>query len=164
MKARKTIRAYKGLKTDMTCRGFQYAEGQTFKTDREKVCECGFHACKYPLECFSFYDPSKSIYHEVEISGKIGRSGTKLAATEIKIGRRLSIHDLVDAAISMSKSHVKNDKDSDAAVATGCRSVASATGFRGVASATGEYGAAMATGDFGVASATGELGAVSATG
>lgn len=65
------MKAYKGFNKDMTCLGFKYAEGETYKTDKAKVCECGFHACKHPLDVLGFYAPNNSVYHEVEVGGKI---------------------------------------------------------------------------------------------
>lgn len=40
---------YKGMDKDMKCRGFQYEVGGEYETDEAKACECGFHACEYPL-------------------------------------------------------------------------------------------------------------------
>ena len=88
-----SIKAYKGFKKDMTCRGFQYEEGKEYKTDKAEVCETGFHACEYPLDCFNYYAPSESVFHEVEQDGEISRKGddTKLASTKIKIGVSLNL-------------------------------------------------------------------------
>ena len=61
------MKAYKGFNRDMTCRGFQYAEGETYHTDTAELCESGFHACKYPLDVLAYYPPSSSVYHEVEL-------------------------------------------------------------------------------------------------
>ena len=62
------IKAYKGFKKDMTCLDFQFEEGKEYVHDGEvKVCEGGFHACERPLDCFNYYYPSKSVYHEVEL-------------------------------------------------------------------------------------------------
>ena len=66
---------YKGMNTDMTCRGFQYEVGKEYETDKAEACECGFHACEYPLEVFNYYPPASSRYFEVEQSGEMDRSG-----------------------------------------------------------------------------------------
>ena len=58
---------YKGFNEDLTCRGFQYEEGKTYETDEAKLCSKGFHACENPLDCFGYYAPGESVYHEVEI-------------------------------------------------------------------------------------------------
>ena len=154
---------YKGMDKDMKCRGFQYEVGGEYETDEAKACECGFHACEYPLDVFNYYPPAGSRFFEVEQSGSISKSDedTKVASTKIKIGAELSIAGLVKAAVEYTKERcTQNEGDK----ATGTRGAASATGDWGAASATGDQGAASATGDQGAASATGTQGAASATG
>ena len=155
------IKAYKGFNKDMTCRGFQYEEGKEYETDKAEVCETGFHACEYPLDCFNYYAPSESVFHEVEQDGEISRKGddTKLASTKIKIGVSLNIAGMVKAAIEYTKSRTKKEADSNSDYGA-----SSATGYKGASSATGDYGASSATGDYGASSATGYKGASSATG
>ena len=156
---------YKGMDKDMKCRGFQYEVGGEYETDEAKACECGFHACEYPLDVFNYYPPAGSRFFEVEQSGNLSKSGedTKVASTKIKIGAELSIAGLVKAAVEYTKERCTQN-EGDKASATGYQGAASATGPRGAASATGPRGAASATGDQGAASATGPRGAASATG
>ena len=164
------MRAFKGFNKDLTCRGYQYEEGKEFHTERAECCDTGFHACEYPLDCFGYYDPAHSVYHEVELSGERDKSGdnTKVCATDIKIGARLSIAGLVKMAIDFTMSKVNKEAGSDErhgfASATGNYGASSATGYKGASSATGNYGASSATGDYGASSATGYKGASSATG
>ena len=164
------IKSYKGFNKDMTCRGFQYEEGKEYETEKAECCETGFHACEYPLDCFSHYAPNGSVYHEVEQDGDIDRKddGTKIASTKIKIGARISMAGIVKAAIeytmSRTKKEASKDDDYGASSATGSCGASSATGSCGASSATGDYGASSATGDYGASSATGSCGASSATG
>ena len=182
------MKAFKGFNKDLTCRGYQYEEGKEFHTERAECCDTGFHACEYPLDCFGYYDPAHSVYHEVELSGEMDKSGdnTKVCATDIKIGARLSIAGLVKMAIDFTMSKVNKEAGSDerhgfasatgykgassatgncgASSATGDYGASSATGYKGASSATGNYGASSATGDYGASSATGNYGASSATG
>ena len=173
------MRAFKGFNKDLTCRGYQYEEGKEFHTERAECCDTGFHACEYPLDCFGYYDPAHSVFHEVELSGEMDKSGdnTKVCATDIKIGARLSIAGLVKMAIDFTMSKVNKEAGSDerhgfasatgdygASSATGYKGASSATGYKGASSATGDYGASSATGDYGASSATGDYGASSATG
>ena len=157
----KVIKSYKGFNKDMTCRGFQYEEGKEYEESNALVCENGFHACEYPLDCLSYYSPSESVYHEVEQSGKLSEKSddTKVASTKIKIGAKLSIAGLVEAAIEYTKERAKQKDDSD-----GYKGASSATGYKGASSATGDKGASSATGNCGASSATGYKGASSATG
>ena len=164
------MRAFKGFNKDLTCRGYQYEEGKEFHTERAECCDTGFHACEYPLDCFGYYDPAHSVFHEVELSGEMDKSGdnTKVCATDIKIGARLSIAGLVKMAIDFTMSKVNKEAGSDErygfASATGNYGASSATGNCGASSATGDYGASSATGNYGASSATGNCGASSATG
>ena len=143
------MRAFKGFNKDLTCRGYQYEEGKEFHTERAECCDTGFHACEYSLDCFGYYDPAHSVFHEVELSGEMDKSGdnTKVCATDIKIGARLSIAGLVKMAIDFTMSKVNKEAGSDER--------------HGFASATGDYGASSATGDYGASSATGDYGASS---
>jgi hypothetical protein len=178
-KGEKSMKAFKGFNKDLTCRGYQYEEGKEFHTERAECCDTGFHACEYPLDCFGYYDPAHSVYHEVELSGEMDKSGdnTKVCATDIKIGARLSIAGLVKMAIDFTMSKVNKEAGSDerhgfasatgnygASSATGNYGASSATGYKGASSATGDYGASSATGNYGASSATGNYGASSATG
>lgn len=157
----KVVKSYKGFNKDMTCRGFQYKEGKEYKTSKAVVCNEGFHACEHPLVCLDYYPPNTSIYHEVEQTGEFssvfcGRD-SKIASTKIKIGAKLSIAGLVQAAIDFTKSKTVTMQD-----ATEDYGVSSATGDSGVSSATGDCGASSVTGDCGASSATGYKGASSA--
>ena len=175
----KVIKSYKGFNKDMTCRGKQYEEGKEYIEDRAEACEYGMHACEYPLDCFSYYSPSESVYHVVEQSGEISRRNddSKIASTKMKIGAEISIAGLVKAAIEYTRERIQDDKEADkdygassatgdygASSATGNYGASSATGYKGASSATGNYGASSATGDYGASSATGYKGASSATG
>jgi len=164
------IKSYKGFNKNMTCRGFQYEEGKEYEEEIVEVCDHGFHACEYPLDCLNYYYPNESVYHEVEQSGEIQKHNddTKVASTKIKIGAEISIAGLVKAAIEYTVKRVKKDAESDekhgASSATGTCGASSATGDYGASSATGTCGASSATGDYGASSATGYKGASSATG
>ena len=164
------VKSYKGFNKDMTCRGFQYEEGKEYEEESVEVCDHGFHACEYPLDCLNYYSPNESVYHEVEQSGEIQKHNddTKVASTKIKIGAEISIAGLVKAAIEYTVKRVNKEAESDenhgASSATGDCGASSATGNKGASSATGDYGASSAAGNCGASSATGNCGASSATG
>ena len=165
-----SIKTYKGFNKNMTYRGFQYEEGKEYEEEIVEVCDHGFRACEYPLDCLNYYYPNESVYHEVEQSGEIQKHNddTKVASTKIKIGAEISIAGLVKAAIEYTVKRVKKDAESDekhgASSATGDYGASSATGDYGASSATGYKGASSATGYKGASSATGTCGASSATG
>nr|DAQ16268.1 MAG TPA: hypothetical protein [Caudoviricetes sp.] len=151
------IKGYKGFEKDMTCRDFQYEEGKEYEEDKAEACKTGFHACEYPLDCFGYYEPGTSVYHEVEQSGKLSKSSddSKVAATKIKIGARIGIPGLVQAAIEYTTERAKQTEDTHN---TGCRGASSNTGYRGASSNTGDYGASSNTGNCGASSNTGYRG------
>ena len=146
------MRAFKGFNKDLTCRGYQYEEGKEFHTERAECCDTGFHACEYPLDCLGYYDPAHSVFHEVELSGEMDKSGdnTKVCATDIKIGARLSIAGLVKMAIDFTMSKVNKEAGSDErhgfASATGNCGASSATGYKGASSVSDPTGVAVAWG------------------
>ena len=111
----KVIKGYKGFNKDMTCRGLQYEEGKEYEEETANACHSGFHACEYPLDCFNYYSPNESVYHEVEQSSEFdrGKDDSKVASTKIKIGARLDISGLVKAAIDFTMSRVKKEAGSN---------------------------------------------------
>ena len=175
------MKAYKGFNADMTCRGFQYKEGETYHEDIADLCHKGFHACERPLDVLAYYSPNSSVYHEVELDdvSEQREEDSKVCAKFIKIGAKVDIATLVEATVDYTVSkcdpvksqHAKKNRGAasatgwnGAALATGDRGAASATGRSGAASATGWISAALATGDKGAASATGAWSVASATG
>ena len=146
------MKCFKGFEKDLKCRDFQYEEGKEFHTEKADCCNDGFHACEYPLDCFAYYDPAHSVFHEVELSGEMDKDGndTKVCATDIKIGARISIAGLVKAAIEFTMSKVNKEGKSDErhgfASATGDYGASSATGYRGASSVSNPTGVAVAWG------------------
>ena len=131
------MKAYKGFKNDMTCRDFQYEEGKEYHEERALCCDPGFHACEYPLDCFKYYEPADSGYHEVEQTGDIDKSecDSKVASTEIKIGAKIGIPGLVQAAIEYTSKRCEKKAENHN------------TGYRGASSNTGNCGASFSTGE-----------------
>ena len=140
------MKAYKGFKNDMTCRNFQYEEGKEYHEERALCCDTGFHACEYPLDCFRYYAPADSVYHEVEQTGDIDKSegDSKVASTEIKIGAKIGIPGLVQAAIEYTSKRCEKKAENHN---PGYRGASSNTGDRGASSNTGNCGASFSTGE-----------------
>jgi hypothetical protein len=164
MKTEQPIKAYKGFNQDMTCRGFQYKEGETYEMQDNAIrcCEQGFHACENPIDILGYYEPSSSVYHEVELSGEIDKDSddSKLCASRIKIGARIDIPKLCKLTFDYVKSHCTNANNpvkgqtataGDQGAATAGSYGAATAGNRGAATA-GYYGAATA-GNYGAATA-----------
>lgn len=88
--------AYKGMNSDMTCRDFKYEIGKSYKTDKVKLYEWGFHACLNPLNIL-YPRYSSSRYFKVKLSGEITKCDsfdTNVAATEITILEEINIKEL----------------------------------------------------------------------
>ena len=102
------MKAYKGFNKDMTCRGFQFEEGKTYHEENAKLCESGFHACLNPLDCFNYYAPSESVYHEVELNEVLNEKSedSKICGKTIKIGAKLDVLGMVKIAVNYIKSNI----------------------------------------------------------
>ena len=140
------MKAYKGFTKEMKCRDFQYEEGGEYEQEGGvKVCEKGFHACEYPLDCLRYYAPANSEYHEVELGGELsqGDDDTKVAASKIKIGARLDIVGLVNASFEYIKENANKTKSNHSKAD---KRVNSATGDWSANSATGYGSANISTG------------------
>ena len=93
---------YKGFKADMTCRSFQYEEGKSYEIEGEiRLCNRGFHACTNLLDVFNYYAGqigTEIVIHEVYLSGDIDEDNgdSKVCASKIEIGKRLTIKDIND--------------------------------------------------------------------
>lgn len=150
------MKAYKGFNADMTCRGFQYKEGETYHEDIADLCYKGFHACEYPLDVLAYYPPNSSVYHEVELEevSDEREKDSKVCAKFIKIGAKVDIATLVKATVDYTVSKCDPAKSQHAKKDSGA---ASATGLRGAASAGHETAIAVAWGPSG--KAKGVLGA-----
>ena len=147
------MKAYKGFNKDMTCRGFQFKEGETYTEERAELCKSGFHACERPLDVFSYYAPGESVYHEVELDDvceKREGNDTKICAKQIKISAEVDVKGLIKAQFKYVKAHC-TEEHTDPKLAN--------AGYKGAANA-GNYGAANA-GDCGAANA-GDYGAANA--
>ena len=140
------MKAYKGFKKDMTCRGFQFEEGKAYHADTAVLCHCGFHACLDPLDCLRYYDPCDSVYHEVEIDNvsEQREDDTKVVAKDIKIGSRISIKDIVKESIDFTFSNVQKENNTDCA--SGNYSSQAASGYFSRQAASGDSSSQAASG------------------
>jgi len=153
------ITAYKGFNDDLTCRGFQFEVGGTYKTDGPvEQCRSGFHACETAIDVLSYYGPVGTRFAEVLLDGEIDRgdgSDSKIAAAKITVVAELSLPDFIDRAVkqivAMAKSTKKKSGDRSVASNAGDLSVASNAGYQSVASNAGDRSVAYNAGDQSVA-------------
>ena len=151
------MKAFKGFKNDLTCRGFKYEVGETYEEENAELCNTGFHACENPIDCLRYYNPATSVYHEVELEEVSNEQDidSKCVGRKITIGAEIGIPEICRLTFEYVKEHCTNANNVDAEnqAMSGYSGVATA-GDRGVATA-GDYGAATA-GDYGVATSRGK--------
>ena len=163
-----TIKAVKGFNPDMTCTPtenikFQYEEGETYEEKVACVCSKGFHACELPINAFSHYPPTKSIYHEVEMFGKINSSESdKTYSSKIKIGAKINIAGIIKASIDIIRRKAEEEEESSAS--SGDCGNAASSGYKGNAASSGDYGNAASSGCKGNAASSGYKGNAASSG
>ncbi|HCK4607168.1 TPA: hypothetical protein N0G91_002306 [Pseudomonas aeruginosa] len=147
------VTAYKGFKQDLTCRGYQFEIGGTYKHEGEvEACASGFHSCEYPLDVFGYYAPGESRFAIVKASGHLSRhdDDSKIASATLVVEAEISIPTMISRAIDWIMSKVDKSVEQtvvgETASNTGYQSAASNTGNRSAASNTGDYSAASNTG------------------
>ena len=154
-KKSKAIKMYKGFNKDMTCRGFQFEEGKSYEVEGDvKLCENGFHACEDPIDCFGYYGPGKSVYHEVVMEDVSDEKSddSKRVAKRITIGAEISLPMIgkLHAEYVREKVTESVEKGDSEQVAVGDKQAATA-GYGG--SATAGYGGSATAGECGSATA-----------
>ncbi|ELN3933874.1 DUF7666 domain-containing protein [Pseudomonas aeruginosa] len=174
------VTAYKGFKQDLTCLGYQFEIGGTYKHEGEvEACASGFHSCEYPLDVFGYYAPGDSRFAIVKASGQLSRhdDDSKIASATLVVEAEISMPTMISRAIDWVMSKVdksveqtvvggtaSNTGYQSAASNTGYQSAASNTGYQSAASNTGYQSAASNTGNYSAASNTGNRSAASNTG
>ena len=111
------MKAYKGFDKNLQCRGFQYEVGKTYtmpEGEDVKLCERGFHACIYIIDCFSYYAPAESRYCEVEledVSSEIDTDSKRVART-ITIVRELMLDEVHDISSEQQEKEIGGNRSS----------------------------------------------------
>lgn len=143
------IIAYKGMDSNMQCRGMQYAVGKEFSVDGDiECCGNGLHACERPLDVLGYYPPGTGArYFRVEQSGDMARErggASKVASRKIRVVAEIGIPGLAKAHIEYAKPHTTSEYTDPERATAGYRGAATA-GDSGAATA-GDYGAATSRG------------------
>ena len=143
------MKMYKGFNKDMTCRGFQYEEGKTYELpegEEAKLCWSVFHACEAPIDCFHYYTPANSVYHEVEMEELTEETSedSKRVGKRIRVGAKLDVAGLVKAHFEYVKERTTEEHTDPKAATAGSFGAATA-GDSGAATA-GDRGAATSRG------------------
>ena len=110
------MKGYKVFRSDWTCRGFQYAVGETYEMVEEpSCCERGFHFCGRLIDCFNYYDfDSENKVAEIEALGAIDDDGNKekYCTNKIKIVRELSWYEVLDI-VNIGKDNTGKENTGD---------------------------------------------------
>ena len=88
------MRGYKVFNSDWTCRGFQFAVGETYtlpKGQKPIACKRGFHFCERAVDCFNYYsfNPSNKVA-VVEAVGEVVTDGDKSCTNSLRIVEEVS--------------------------------------------------------------------------
>ena len=102
------MQGYKVFEPDWTCRGFQYAVGETFEEDvTPSCCNRGFHFCTELKDCFNYYpfNPDNKVA-EIEALGDIDAESddSKHCTNKIKIVREISWEEVLKM-VNMGKAN-----------------------------------------------------------
>jgi hypothetical protein len=182
-----TFTAYKGFNSDLTCRGFQFEIGKTFKHDGPVAqCNSGFHVCQNPLDVLDFYpligdDGKSNRFAKVVVGGKVDRSDDKKwAAAELTISCELALPALIADAIKFVKAIAKSGDNVEVAsgdysqlaasgnssklAASGNSSQLAASGYSSQLAASGNYSQLAASGDYSQLAASGNSSKLAASG
>lgn len=136
--------AYKAFDENMQCRGFQYAEGETYVHKGEiEMCGAGFHACENPLDTLNYYPLIGSRFALVEYTGEVTRKDegdSKVCGGSITIKAEVKFGDLIGRAVDYITGKAKP-------ATSGNRSPAATSGHRSPAATSGDYSHAATSGN-----------------
>ena len=166
------MKCFKGFDKDLKCKDFQYEIGKEYTEEKADICDCGFHACKFPMDVFGYYSPSDSRYCEVDLEANNQLSNdSKRVGKKISVKAEIGIAGIIKAGVEYIKEQVNWEDDKatntgnySAATNTGDQSAATNTGYQSAATNTGNYSAATNTGDRSAAIVEGKESIALATG
>jgi hypothetical protein len=162
------LKGYKAFKKDMTCRGFQFKEGQTYEADKAVICESGFHFCENPLDTLNYYSLCESEFAEVEALGETQThdSDSKVCTTKIKIGAKLGLSGFVKASVDflLEKCKKEGGKNNRILASSGYSSKLAASGHSSKLAASGHSSQLAASGHSSKLAASGHSSQLAASG
>lgn len=140
------MKCFKGFDKDLKCRDFQYEIGKEYTEEKADICNCGFHACEFPMDVFGYYPPSDSRYCEVELeeNGQKSSDDSKRVGKKISVKAEIGIAGIIKAGVEYIKEQV--DWEDDKATNTGNKSAETNTGNQSAAIVEGKESIALATG------------------
>ena len=150
------MKCFKGFDKDLKCKDFQYEIGKEYTEEKADICNCGFHACEFPMDVFGYYPPSDSRYCEVDLeeNGQKSSDDSKRVGKKISVKAEIGIAGIIKAGVEYIKEQV--NWEDDKATNTGNWSAATNTGNQSAATNTGNQSAATNTGNRSAATNTGD--------
>ena len=191
MANKEIITGYKAFNHDLTCSGFQYEIGKTYKIEGDiELGERGFHFCPNPFDVFSFYpviDEEGNMRRFAKVSAPASKaiSGDKTTVTsELTVVDELMFDELVieqirqnpttsgiaasyyDEYVAVSGDCTQvaaSDYDGQVAV-SGVRAKVATSYDRALVVASGDHAKVVASGDCANLAASGDYAQVAASG
>ena len=156
---------FKGFDPGLICRGKRYAENTVFEEPEAELCNKGMHFCENPLDVFQYYAPAQNgkivEFATVEALAPVKTDGTKSVTTKLRVGAKLTLGGLIDAAVKFCFERVKWTKK---AQSSGNGSAAQSSGDRSAAQSSGKWSAAQSSGNWSAAQSSGNGSAAQSSG
>ena len=177
------MKGFKGFGPGMVCEPNsehrkEYKENTTYEEEGGKICGSGvMHFCENPLDVLSFYPPVNDSgelneYATVEALAPVesDEKKEKSCTKKLHIGVKLSLNELLKAAIDFTWSKVDKSKEQtiifrqqssnsgncSVSSNSGNCSVSSNSGYKSVSSNSGDYSVSSNSGDYSVSSNSGD--------
>ena len=105
------MKAYKGFTKDLRAtlgKGRSYKANELVKESSSKCARTGLHCAENPLDCFTYYGLcANNVFWLVEAGGSMDEDGSdsKIACTEMKLVKELSIKELAGHAMMYMVNH-----------------------------------------------------------
>jgi hypothetical protein len=151
-KSKKVI-GYKGFNKGLTCRGFGYQVGKSYKHNGEiELCQRGFHFCENPLDILNYYDLVDSDgmlteFARVEATGKVKSRDDKSVTDKLTIKARITIPTFVKASFDFM--WAKNNENMDGLITDeGHYSRLATSGDYSQLATSGHYSRLATSGDY----------------
>jgi hypothetical protein len=168
----KPITGFKAFNSDMTCQGFQYEVGKTYKHDGPvELCRSGFHFCENPLDVLNYYDLTTSKFATVTARGLISRASdgdSKVCAAELSVDACLTLPEFVASSVQWMLDFCKSKKPASGhysnLAASGYSSNLAASGYSSNLAASGDSSNLAASGGSSNLAASGHYSKLAASG
>ena len=139
------ITAYKAFGADWTCRGMQYAVGQTYTHNGPlKMCKSGLHACELAMDVWAYY-PIGSPVAVVELDATDEtHNDSKRVGAAITINREIGIRKIVEASVAWITARAGSSSDT---ASSGYSSSLASSGYGSSLASSGDESSLASSGN-----------------